>query len=826
MKPLAFAARSLRREFRHAELATLAAALVLAVAALAAVATLASRVEQAIVASAAELLGGDLAISASRPLPADFVNTAQADGLATSQQVEFNSMLFAGARSRLSEVRANDARFPLRGSLVVQGADGGTQLAHAPPRGRVYVDPEVLQALQIRLGDQLQLGDGEFAVAATIVQSPDSGDLLRFAPRAVMNIDDALASGLLGPGSRARHRLLVAGAPDAVTRFASWARAHLPDGAELTTVADAQQNLRQAFERGQAFLRMAALLAALLSGIAVALGAQRFARRKVEEVALLRCLGARRGEILAALLLELGLLALPACLLGLALGIGLQQAVFGLAGSLLPGPAPSLPWAPPLAAFAVGVAVLFGFALPPLLRLRDVEPVRVFRQEVTPRVRRFDALYLLPLAVGAGLILAGAGSLRLAGTLAAGFAGIALVTAALGILLLWLARAGSARLGGALRFGLANLARRRVLTLLQAGALALGLTALALLGVIGPSLLSHWRAELPADTPNWFALNIQPAQRSDFEHALAGLGAQNLNLLPMAVGKLVAINGQAPHARDSAGRRAAGRPDGEVRLSWSQALPEANTVLAGHWFGPAPGRPELSVDRSWRDRFDLKLGDTLTLRIGEHELSATVTSFRGVDWESFRANFFLMLDPASGASLPHSYIGSFHIAPGSAADLAALSREFPNLSLVDISQILDRVRDIIAQVSGAVTWVLGFSLLAGLLVLLAALAATADERRFEAALLRALGAARRQVSVAVLAEFAALGLIAGMIAIAGAAALGSVLASEVLRMHGYVPPFAPLVGIVLGAALVIAVAGWAGSLRIARSSPMGVLRRA
>lgn len=825
MKPLAFAARSLRREFRHAELATLAAALVLAVAALAAVATLASRVEQAIVASAAELIGGDLAISARQPLPRELDATARAEGLATSHQVEFNSVLFAGDRSRLCEVRADDAAFPLRGTLVVRDGDGHERSAHAPARGAVYVDPEVLNALVLRPGDRVQLGELELRIEATIVRAPDSGDLLRFAPRVMMNLDDATTSGLLGPGSRSRHRLLLAGAAQDIARYAGWVREHLPEGAELTTVEDAQQNLRRAFERGQAFLRMAALLAALLSGIAVALGAQRFARRKVEEVALLRCLGARKEEIVAALLLELGLLALPACLLGLVLGLALQQLVLGFAGSLLPGPAPALPWGPPLAAFATGLAVLFGFSLPPLLRLRDVAPVRVFRREMAARVRRFDALYLLPLVVGAGLILAGAGNLRLAGTLAAGFAGIALVTALVGFALLRLLRHAGARLSGSLRFGLANLARRRALTLLQAGALALGLTALALLGVIGPSLLAQWRAELPDDTPNWFAINLQPGQRAGFEQALGELGATQLNLLPMAVGKLVAINGRSPDPTSFADPRAARRLDGEVRLSWSADLPQANRVIAGHWFDADPERPELSVDESWRDLFNLHLGDTLTLRVGERDTTATITSFRGVDWESFRANFFLMLDPASGQGLPHSYLGSFHLAPGNAAALAALSREFPNLSLIDIGQILDRVRDIIGQVSSAVTWVLGFSLLAGLLVLLAALAATADERRFEAALLRALGASRRQVSTAVLAEFAALGLMAGIIAVAGAATLGSVLAASVFRMEGYVPPLPPLAMLVAGAAVVITLAGWVGTLRVTRASPMGVLRR-
>jgi putative ABC transport system permease protein len=825
VRPLAFAARSLRREFRHAELATLAAALVLAVAALAAVATLASRVERAIVASAAELIGGDLGINAGKTLPAAFVNEARRRGLATNVLADFPSVVFAGETSKLADVRASDGAFPLRGALSVLDAGGAEKPAHAPPPRTIYADHAALVALGVGVGAKVQLGGRDLLVGGEIAKSPDGGNLFRIAPRVLMNLADAQASGLVGVGSRARHRLLVAGDENAVSAFAAWAKPQLPDGAEITTVEDAQQNLRTAFERGESFLRLAALLAALLSGVAVALAAQRFARRKVEEVALLRCLGASRAEILAALLIELGLLALPACLIGLLLGLGLQQLVLHLASGLLPGAPPGLPWGPPLAAFVVGLAVLFGFALPPLLRLRDVEPMRVFRQETTARVRRFDALYLLPLVVGALLIVFGAGNLRLAGTLAAGFAGVAFATFVFGLLLLKLVRIVAARLRGALRFGLANLARRRALTLLQAGALALSLTALAVLAVVGPSLLARWRAELPSDTPNWFMINLQPEQRGTIEQRVQQLGASNLNTLPLAVGKLVAINGHAPDPKDYTDRRAENWINGETRVSWSAELPASNKLLHGRWFDAASSGPQLSVDELWIEMFHLKLGDTMTLRVGEREITATITSIRGVDWDSFRANFFLMLDPASGESLPHSYVASFHLDAAAAGALAGLSRDYPNVSLIDLNAILDRVRDIIGRVSRAVAWVLGFSLAAGVLVLLAALASTADERRFETALLRTLGAHARQLNIAVLAEFAVLGLLAGVIAVAGAGALGSVLARQVFRMRDYVPPLDALALVVLGAALVVALAGWVGTLRIARTSPMAVLRR-
>ncbi|HMM65331.1 MAG TPA: FtsX-like permease family protein [Dokdonella sp.] len=824
MKPLSFAARSLRREFGHGELATLAAALVLAVAALAAVGTLASRVESAILASASELLGGDLGVSARRSaLPDAFSTQATQLGLASSRSVEFSSVVFAGEKSQFSEVRAVDPTFPLRGKLVVADAGGRQRAAQAPATGQVYADRAVLTALGGKVGGTLQLGGRDLAIAGEIIAAP-GGSVFQFAPTVLMNRDDAESSGLLGIGSRATYRVLVAGDAAAIARYADWAKANLPAEARLTTVADAQSNLRTSFERGENFLRLAALLAALLAGIAVALAAQRFARRKTEEVALLRCLGASRGEIVLALGLELVLLALPACLVGALLGIGMQQLAFLFASQLLGGATPALPLAPAASAFAIGLAVLFGFALPPLLRLRDVEPMRVFRRDLQTRLRRFDALYLLPFAVGGLLILLESGSSQLAGVLAAGLAGVALATLVLTLLLLKGLRAGSRRLPGALRFGLANLSRRRTLTLIQVGALALSLTALDLLAVIGPSLLDRWRADLPSDTPNYFVLNLQGDQRAGFERQLDALGARNLSLLPLAAGKLVAINGKPLRAADYAEDSRAGNwIEGEVRVSWSAELPPSNRVIEGRWPAADPASAQLSVDKGWFEMFRLKLGDTMTLRFGDSEVSATVSSVREIDWDSFRVNFFMMLDPAHGESLPHSLISSFHLPPGDAG-LATLSREMPNLSLIDVNSILDRVRDIIGRVSSAVTWVLGFSLAAGILVLLAALSATAEERRFEIALLRTLGADYRQLNAVVLGEFAALGLLAGVVAAAGAAATGIALARNVFRMTDYWPPLPTLAGVALASALVVMLAGLAGTRRIARTPPMLVLR--
>lgn len=825
MKIFLLALRTLRREWHLPELRTLAASLVLAVVALGVVATLATRIERGMLASAAELIGGDIGVSSPQTLPDAFAAEASQRGLRITRTADFPSVAFAHQETQLLEVQASDQHYPLRGTLELRDAAGRTRTGNAPTIGKVYLDHRALVALNLKVGQPLQVGGRELTVAAELLRQPDGGELFALAPRALMSLADAEQAGLLGTGSRARHRLLLAGEPAAVQSWRNWAESTaLPQGAELITPEQTQERMRTAFDRAGAFLRLTALLSALLAGVAIALSAQRYARRKTSEVALLRALGTSRRRVLGLLLGTLGALALPAATFGLLLALGLSQLAWLFASALFGNVPTVLPLAPSFAAAAMGIAVLIGFALPPLARLAEIPPVAVFRQSVTRRARRFDALYLIPVLVALGLIWSQSSSLKLAGILAASLFGVAVLAGLLAALLLWIARRIAPGAHPALRLGLAALARRRTLSLVQAVALSLGLCALLLLAIVAPALLQGWRQELPPDTPNWFALNLQDDQRASFEHALAAIGGEKLNMLPLAVGKLTAIKGQPidqisfkdEHAKDWA--------DHQLRLSWTSDLPPSNQVIDGQWQGPHPAQSEVSIDTMWRDMFALKVGDTLSFNVGEASIDAKVSSIRKVDWSSFQVNFFLLLDPAHASELPHTWLASFHLPRGHAAPLAQLSRDYANLSLIDVDSLLDRVREIVDRVGNAVRWILGFSLLAGALVLAAALAASAAERRHEAALLRTLGARRSQLRVAAACEFALLGLVAGFTAALGAAGAGLWLGQSIFHIEGFIPPLWPLAFAALGAAFVVMLLGLAGTRKVTRTSPMRLLQ--
>lgn len=819
------ALRTLRREWHLVELRTLAASLVLAVIALGVVATLSTRIERGILASAAELIGGDMGVSAPTPLPDPLLRSATDDGLKTSRGAAFRSVAFVGEHSQLLDVQATDAGYPLRGTLEVRDAKGSNHASHGPARGEVFLDHRALVGLGIAPGQKLQIGGRDLTVGAELIRQPDGGELFALAPRALMNLDDANDAGLLSVGSRARHSLLVAGSPAGIAAWrASVEQGSLPHGGELITPEKMQERMRSAFDRASAFLRLTALLSALLAGVAIALASSRYARRKAAEVALLRALGTPRRRIAALLITTLAALAIPAAALGMAIALGLAQGAWYFARTLFDNIPTTLPLGPAFAAAAMGLAVLAGFALPPLVRLAEVPPVAVFRESMQRRVRRFDALYLVPVLTAVALVWLQSDSVKLAGILAASLAGVAVVAALLSGLLLVIARRVAPGAHPALRLGLAALARRRGLSLVQATALSLGLCALLLLAVIAPSLLDGWRRELPADTPNWFALNLQDEQREDFSRALERMGATKTNMMPLAVGKLTAINGKSIDTIAFVDDQAKDAADRQLRLSWSADLPPSNKVVAGAWPGPSPAQAEVSVDTSWRDRFHLKLGDTLRFEVGEGSVDARLTSVRQVDWGSFRVNFFLMIDPAHATELPHTWLTSFYLPRGHADDLAKVSRDFGNLSLIDVDALLDRVREIVDRVGGAVRWVLGFSLLAGALVLAAALAASAQERRKEAALLRTLGATRAQLRAAAACEFALLGLVAGLTAALGASGAGLWLGNAVFHIEHFVPPVWPLVGAAVLAALVVMAIGLFGTRRVLRTSPMALLR--
>ena len=826
MNTLRLALRMLRRDWRAGELSVLIAALVLAAASAGTVGFFVDRVKGALSRQANLLLGADLMLSADRALPSDFAREAQARGLATVPVVRFNSMVQSpGSDAVLADVKAVGAGYPLRGavSLVAPGAAEGLPAQRVPGRGEAWIDSRLAARLALTEGARLTVGEMTLMVTGIVQQDPEVvGGLLALGPRLIMNIDDVPATNLLQPGNRASYRLLVAGR--AIDAYRDWALARLERGQRLESIRDLRPEIRLTLERADKFLGLAALVAVILAAVAVALAASRYLRRHLDAAAMMRCFGAPQGQTLALFVVQFLVLGIGASVVGTLVALGGQQLLVALLGAMIHVDLPPPGWPPAAASIVTGLALLLGFALPPLVALSRVPPLRVLRRDIgLPRAGGVLA-YAVGAATIAALVLWQAQDLKTGAIMIGGIAALLAAAAAAAWLLIVFLRLLPQR-GYTWRYGLANLRRRPLGSSLQISALALGVMALLLLTLVRGDLMRNWRANLPPDAPNAFLINVLPDQ-------VDGVGAvlkRELNvdaaLRPMVRGRLVAINDVPFDTRRLADERARRLGEREFNLSWTDVLPRGNRVVAGQWWKPdATGAAAgASLEEGIAETLGIKLGDTLTYDIVGTRVSAKVTSLRKVDWDSFRVNFFALFAPGVLEPLPKTYVAGVRADTGNAAWLTALVREYSNVLVIDVGEILRQVQSIMDQVARAIEFVFLFTLAGGVLVLEAAIAATQDERRYDVAVLRTLGASERQLSAAQIAEFLALGALAGLLAAAGATAIGYVLADRVFQIPFGWNPALWLIGVV-GAAPCIALAGWLGTRSTLRQPPLAVLR--
>lgn len=818
---LSHALRSLGRSWRSGRLLILSLAIALAVAAVGSVGLFTERVRLALERQSGEALGADAILSSRAPLPAALREPLRERGLAISATTVFPSVAVAGDRTSLVSVKAVEAGYPLRGELRLSDQPFGPSrlAAGIPPRGEVWIDQRVLQELGLSLGQPLQLGRLMLKPSALIAFEPDrGGSFADIAPRLIINADELAESGLLTLGSRASYNLLLAGSAEAVAAAQSL---KLERGQKFETPRDARRELSAALDRAGRFLDIAGLAAALLAAAAVALTARGYGSALRDEVALLKTLGARRQFLLRTLTLQLLVLGGLAGAVGALLALGGQAVIGVLLAETMKVELPTPPLQPLLSAYLLGLLMLLGFALPPVLEASRTPPLRVLAREVTASPTRWVPVAAL-LTVGA-LLFWQTGAPDLAGIV---LLGALLATGALA-LLAWLAVRALAPLrrtgGSAWRFGLANVARRQAATVGQVVALGLALLALLLITVVRQDLLESWRTRLPADVPNQFLINIQNEQVEPLKAFFRERGIDDLLLWPMARGRLVGLNGQAVTEEsfdDPETRRWINR---EFNLSWTDRFGSDNELLSGEWWGEsARGQPWLSADDYAVKRLKLKLGDTVTLDLAGQQYTLTVKNTRKVGWDSFKPNFFLVTPPGVLDAAPRQWLTSFRMPAGERRLLPDLVQAFPNVTALDLDAAIAQVRSIVDRVVRAVEFVFLFALAAGLLVLLAAIEGTRGERMRETALLRTLGASSSTLLAGLLAEYALLGLLSGLVAAAAAQGIAWVLAVQVFDIPYGPRPLIWLLGTLAGTALVTAL-GWLSMRRVLRTPPRAVL---
>nr|MBP6596325.1 FtsX-like permease family protein [Arenimonas sp.] len=741
----------------------------------------------------------------------------------------FPSMIRAGEGLRLGEIKAMAAGFPLRGSFLLRdAASGGERVADGiPAPGSLWMSRAGADTLGAQVGDLIGIGSSELRLAALVLQEPDAAlDYFNAAPRVFLNLADVPATGLVQEGSRITYRLVVAGDASAVERFSALARQNLGRGQRLETAGDARPEIRRALERAGQFLSLAALVSVILAAVAVAMAARRHSARHLSGSAVMRCLGASQRTLVGIHGGELLMLGLAGSALGVALAFALQAAVAGwLAGSLgLALPSPSA--RPVLEGFAVGLTVLLAFGLPPVLALRRVPALRVLRRDLDPTEASAWAVGLAGFSGLALLIWWKAGSAAVGTAMLVGIVATLAVLAGLAWLLILALRRLRSRLRGPWRYGLANVSRRAGSSVAQVSALGLGLMALLLLTFVRTDLLDRWRESLPQDAPNRFIINVQPDQVAPVRDFLAGQGVVDPTLYPMIRARLVTINGQPLDAAalGEEGGRARRMAEREFNLSQAASLRADNTVTAGRfWAASGTSTPELSVEEEFATTLGWALGDVVAFDIAGSPFEGKVTSLRKVDWESFQPNFFVVASPGALDAYSGSHITAVNIPDGQPRFTADLVSAFPNLSVVDVEAVLEQVRRTVDQVSLVVESVFYFSLAAGVLVLLAAVSASQDERLLEGGVMRVLGGSRRQLRWAQVSEFSAIGLLSGTVAAIAASVLAGVIATRAFDLPWTPDPILAATGATVGV-LAALLAGLFATRRILDAPPSVTLR--
>lgn len=822
------ALRLLRRDWRSGELALLISALVLTVAAVSAVGFFTDRIEGAMVRQGGELIGGDLVVSGSSRPPDSLSRKARTLGLAGARTLEFRSVVVAGERPQLVQVKAVDARYPLRGELRVRDSLDGPERSvdGGPPAGEVWVEPRLLRLLDARVGDSVGLGESRFEIGAVLSYEPDrGGGFVTLAPRVMMAIADLPATGLVSEASRVTHRLLVAGEVGAVDAFADWTRPLLPANLELLDARDARPEFETAVDRASRFLHLATLVTLLVAGSAIALASRRLVERQTDAVAVMRCLGARRHLLARIFVLRLVLLALIAGAAGALLGWLAHLALLAAVSDLIATDLPAASWTPVGVGMVTGLAALLGFALPPLVQLGRVPPMRVLRRDLGPP--RAPAIVAV---LGAGVALAllvfwQAGDAALAWKLLGGVVGalVALIGAVL--VLIRIAGVLAGRVRGVWRLGLAALSRRPGVAVLQVAGFGLGILALLLLAVVRVDLLETWRQSLPEGAPNHFLINIQPQEVAPLGVFLAERGIADAPILPMIRGRLVRIGEREVRPSDYESPRAEQLAAREFNLSYAVDPQPDNRIVAGSWWRTADAPAQFSVEEGIAETLGIALGDRLTFLVSGQEVSAPVTSLRSVRWDSFNVNFFVVSPPGLLGGEPASHITSFYLPPELESLVPELVRAFPSVTLLDVDAILGQVRRVVERGALAVEYVFLLTLVAGVLVMAAGIQASLGERRAEHAILRTLGAGRRALLGSLAVEFAVTGLLAGLLASIFAELIAWLITDQLFGLAFSFNPGLWLTG-VLGSALGIGLVGVAATYPLLVRPPLQTLRRA
>ena len=819
--------------WRAGALRVLVFSLVLAVAAITAVSFFTQRIDTALNQQGGLLLGADLVLSANHAIPENFEQRATTLGLASVRSYEFPSMVVVGNASQLVEVKAVGQEFPLRGDLTIGATtnDEGQVVKAIPKQGQVWVEPRLAHLRNLQVGSEIEVGERKFSVSAILLHEPSrGGDMFSFAPRLMMNAADLASTKLLQYGSRAKYQLLLAASPDKVNQYFNLTQPELTRGEKIQDLRNARPEIKLALEKAQQFLGLSAMVSVILAMVAMLLSSMPYIKQSLDSFALMRCFGASQKAVMQLLAIQTLLIAFFSALIGIALGFMAQLGLAQLAGSLFVEALPPVGLMPMLVGMVASIAMMFAVVLPHAWQMRHLSAMNILRRETLMQPLSTQLKFLPAALTMSAMVFWQAQDLKIALATIGAILLLCLLVIACAYGFVWV----TARLLtlspqnptlNAVKLGLLGLKRRFAISTIQMIGFSMGLMVLILLALIRGDLIHNWQASLPVDAPNRFVINIQPAQIDGMHQFFSQQHIKNAALFPMVKARLIRKNGIAVKPEEFDDERARHLAEREFNLSWAAQMQSDNQILSGRWWKPSDeGKHYISLEQDLAKTLGIQLGDKLEFEIAASPISLTVTSLRKVEWDSMRANFFAVTPPGVLERFNANYISSFHLPLRADGPLNQLLRQYPNLTIIDVAALMQQVRGIMQKMSSTVQYVFTFSLIAGSAVLYAALVATHEERILDATLLRVFGASRRQVTIAYIAEFSCIGLIAAFVAVIAANLLAYYMSAHIFNI-----PFTFNFGLALMAMLIsaaiISFAAWLGLRRFLNIPPRQLLNR-
>ena len=678
-------ARMAWRDIRSGEMALLLVALLVAVGTVTSISLFVDRLQSALLEESSNFLAADRQISSSQAIPEAFVQQAHQRGLNTAQTLVFPSMVFAGDLNQLVSVKAVDATYPLRGDLIVgsEPFQRGAPTDSVPEPGTVWLDSRLFPAMNLGLGDTIEVGMAKLTVASVLIAEPDrGGSFFDLGPRLLMNIQDVAATEVVQPGSRLSYRLLLSGAE--VELEALREALPLKPNFSWVSVRESSPRIGRALDRAESFLLLGGLLGVLLAGIAVGLSAHRYAQRHFEHVGVLKTLGATPTQILRGFMSLLLMVGLAAIGLGLLLGSLLHVAIVEVLATLIAVELP-LPTARPfLLGGATGLICALAFAMPAFIHLKNVEPMRVIRRDlgVAPLSRWLS----YGAAAGGSLLLLVWYTKDLWLTLwtLVSIVGICVVFGAMAWALLKGGRVAGMQAKSGWRLALAGLQRRRTENTAQILIFGVAIMLLLVMVLIRTALIDEWRSQVPEDAANHFVMNIAE-EEVDGVRALVRQGAtEGEFLFPMIRGRVAQVNELSAKEWQESVRKGPGGPrlTSERSLTWSVLAPENNEIVAGRWWSADSTESEVSLELDYAEDFSLGLGDRMEFDVGGKTVWATVTSIRSLEWESMTPNFFIILSPGALQGFPATYMTSFFLESNEKVFLNTLLSQYPTITVI------------------------------------------------------------------------------------------------------------------------------------------------